>query len=1322
MRQRFPSLLLLLLCAVAAGFHFSALTSEAPSGGTVLLDETAYWRHYFVCGPALVSAGKIQSDGEACLSAKGLERLQKETEIRLKSIGKTGADWMKETAYSYPWRCNGTSNDVVPYLRSEPAPAGWMKPEFDDGEWTCQRFPYLMGRHIGSRVYGSADRNLSVQVICLRGLFEVADPAALKTLTLSLEYRGGARVFLNGKEIARGNLPAGEFPAAVPADDYPAEAYQFVDGEAPPNAKKDFRRIVGDLLPTFDDLEGKGELRVNRTGGQLPVTLNRAAFERIKKLRDRAIGPVSVPAELLRKGSNVLAIEVHASQLHPLCTQWSGFESVDSWHHGALLKLALRAEGVELPAPARPAGVQVWVQDVHHRIFSPEYQVVGLGAQSAKIVGARNGTYAAQIVVGTGNGLSGLKAALQPFQAASGKGGLPAAAARILFPAPHPASEMTQLGENRGRWSDDFINDQTAIIMARYLSNLPEGIHSKLAGAELKKIQFFDHLSPRAPEKIPAGTSQPVWVSVQVPLDAVPGLYRSSVKIEGDGMTPVEVPVELEVLNWRVPEARNFQTVQALEQSPYGVAKQYKVELWSDKHFELMEASFKLIAGVGNNWLNIPLLSYTEFGNMDDSPLRMTRKKDGSWSFDYAILDRYMDLASKYNGAPLVINFVVNHPGHPGDGRFKPAPVEIHALDEKTGKRELISLGSDMPQADRRAFWKTLATGLYAHMKSKGMERSMYWGYPWDGEVDPTLPALLAEFCPSVNWTRGAHGYNPDKTYTAVSTVYGSKIWLGLTSKKGWKRPEIHLYNPRHAGTAMTCFGNATPFAFRLMMDRILTGGGKGVGRIGADYWGPVFLNGFKGTPWIVGMPCNFMLWPGPDGAESSIRLEMLREGIQEVEARIFLEQALEKLSGDEFKELRENVQNVLDRHQADTLFASPGTSLVQMYEYCSGWQTRSRKLYRAASEVAEKIGLDADHAQIELQAPARGQVKRNIKLRNWTAQPRAWTLASDQSWIKPDLAAGKTDGQQEIGFTCDTSTLEAGKDATGALTLTDAASGRAEKIEVQVHVGKVFDLSVAQAVLNVAPGAAGNSEFLLFNSSGAPLIWKSALSAEWSGLTPANGKIEPGNHCVLALKAAPPGKENARQSLTLAISEEGGGKIETAMTVYTVSPYQAPTGLPSGTPTLLEKLPKEAFKAHRDGGRGKAPSYWRPRPDYKFMLGTPPKEVAGGITVQLPQETVIDLKGKNFTAFSAEVGLQSSLMEPSNLTWSSNLCVVYEVYVDGVLRAQSGLMGAKDASRLLAVTGLESASELKLTARQHDDGSQRNVMACWGNASLYSK
>jgi len=82
------------------------------------------------------------------------------------------------------------------------------------------------------------------------------------------------------------------------------------------------------------------------------------------------------------------------------------------------------------------------------------------------------------------------------------------------------------------------------------------------------------------------------------------------------------------------------------------------------------------------------------------------------------------------------------------------------------------------------------------------------------------------------------------------------------------------------------------------MVDRALAQGRTGFTRVGADEWAGIHYDGMDVPRWLTGIPVLFLLWPGPQGAETSVRFEALLEGIQETEARIFIEQALHRGRG----------------------------------------------------------------------------------------------------------------------------------------------------------------------------------------------------------------------------------------------------------------------------------------------------------------------------------------------------------------------------------------------------------------------------------------
>jgi hypothetical protein len=140
------------------------------------------------------------------------------------------------------------------------------------------------------------------------------------------------------------------------------------------------------------------------------------------------------------------------------------------------------------------------------------------------------------------------------------------------------------------------------------------------------------------------------------------------------------------------------------------------------------------------------------------------------------------------------------------------------------------------------------------------------------------------------------------------------------------------------------------PFAYRVLVDHALALGRVGICRVGADEWAATHYDGMRVPTWIVGMPVLFTLWPGPAGAESSARFEALIEGIQESEARIFLEQALDR--GGLPNDLAQRAARALAQHFLETSFFHNKLCLYEFEKYYYRWQERSRRLYQTAAEV----------------------------------------------------------------------------------------------------------------------------------------------------------------------------------------------------------------------------------------------------------------------------------------------------------------------------------------------------------------------------------
>jgi len=207
---------------------------------------------------------------------------------------------------------------------------------------------------------------------------------------------------------------------------------------------------------------------------------------------------------------------------------------------------------------------------------------------------------------------------------------------------------------------------------------------------------------------------------------------------------------------------------------------------------------------------------------------------------------------------------------------------------------------------------------------------------------------------------------------------------------------------------------------------------------MGGDYWAASYHDGCKHHGGAPGFSIMKSLWPGPDGAESSARFEAMIEGLQELEARIFVEQTLDRgvLSSEQAKRVTEQ----LGRH-------FKGTFAVGM-----DWQSRSKAMYQLASEVAKTVGLDVAESQVSITVNAETRTSFKVTLRNWTNKPRPWKAEGSEKWIVPSRSHGTARGMEDLEVRIRGDLLEPGRQNAGVLTITDVESARAYPVKIAVH------------------------------------------------------------------------------------------------------------------------------------------------------------------------------------------------------------------------------------------------------------------------------
>ena len=488
----------------------------------------------------------------------------------------------------------------------------------------------------------------------------------------------------------------------------------------------------------------------------------------------------------------------------------------------------------------------------------------------------------------------------------------------------------------------------------------------------------------------PAGAKiLPVWLTVQVPDDAPPGAYSGTLTVGG-----VEVPVALRVGAWLCPDPNEWLTHVGLLSSPETLAVRYGGELWSEQHWQLVEQELQLMAGLGSDDLWLSVLPGNSLGQ--ERPWITFKNTDAGCEPDFAIAERYMDLYAKHVGKPEHVIVYLYEPGHYG-----------HAYKKRSDETGLLNLtvgeGVEklpMPAAaGSEGIWRPLMDGIRARVLQRGWsEDSILLGCgsdvrPAKGTVD--FFKKHAPYARWAIWTHGRDAYTPEgqRSYDILSAdgkmafknglevAYYSFVDAPSPSpgdrsdgiQGGWDLAFKRYFSFRNYLAPYTHLEQWRTLPDAAMVTRrgqmhvlwAARADAAGFAFLPLDFW-PVHKNGpLLSKHWRAfrGLMRNNSQWlaaPGPDGPLATVRYEMLREGLQECEARIALEKALaagavpEDMSAAARALLAERIKvrtkggTVIGGHTGNKLAAEK-----HLWGVAPDWQDSAAKLFDMAGKAA---------------------------------------------------------------------------------------------------------------------------------------------------------------------------------------------------------------------------------------------------------------------------------------------------------------------------------------------------------------------------------
>jgi hypothetical protein len=685
-------------------------------------------------------------------------------------------------------------------------PADWMAADFGDRGW-----PPAVGSVLGGYGFrGKAD----VALLGVRAKFLVDDPAAVRDLSLDMAFRVGVVAYVNGREIGRSHLPDGPLPPWAGATAYPDEV---MDLPAPPSTG----------VPSAAQAP-KYEARIRR-----------ATF--------------AVPAGALRKGTNVLGLELHWSSNRP---------PRHDWNTTGLHALRLTAAAGS-PVTPNTGGARIWTADPLLRVGTQAEYGDPAEPPALDLIAPRSGSASGQVVI---TAPADIPAPTVRVSALKGPVTIPAAAVRIRY----------------GRVAD-----------GEFVSLLDTPSADPDSQRPPYRPKDYRDKTPRPAE---GPRFLPIWVSVRVPADTAPGDYTGAVDIGGYGGDPVSIPVRLHVYDWTLPDPRDWVTTVNVLQSPESVAGFYRVPLWSDAHFRLLEPSLRAMGEVGNDVLGVNAVAKTVFGN---DPLIVFREEHDGYVPDFRYLERYLKLYDKYAGAPQFLSVQVWHYGmsQRGYGRDGGSASTIAATIPVMVLKGDTPVVADIPMyglPGTQATWKATLDGVRDLIARLNWRRTrVLLGTAGDNHPNKEIVTFFRGVAPDAEWRVITHaslkwGPTPGERSTGDGMVVG---YSENARRLAFTRPIV-------PGHPRTCNARdevgSDPFAYQSLTPVNIVGARyEGFCWKGLDYW-PYTLP--DGKVWralntcvqfgnVVGGTPRAMLMPGPDGAVSTPQFEALKAGLQDAEA-----------------------------------------------------------------------------------------------------------------------------------------------------------------------------------------------------------------------------------------------------------------------------------------------------------------------------------------------------------------------------------------------------------------------------------------------------